>query len=200
MLSHYLLVVLFLRNHTAHAALWVWHIALVSWDDMHVTMEDRLPRSLTNIDSDVVTIGVKTFVNLLHNIFLHHIHRLLFVVRQIAIGCNVPFGNYQRMTRRYRITIVEGNTSSRLTDDFHISGKIAKMASYPIFPWQFVEVVILIEFIAFISNEALVWQFDIALISPLLMNGMKSEAFFGQVTTHRKIGCTLGREQIGDAH
>ena len=80
MLSHYLLVVLFLRNHTAHAALWVWHIALVSWDDMHVTMEDRLPRSLTNIDADVVTVGVETLVNLLHDIFLYHIHCLFFVV------------------------------------------------------------------------------------------------------------------------
>ena len=111
---------------------------------MHVAVEDRLPRSLTDIDANVVTIGVKTLINFLHDIFLYNIHSLFFVVRQIAIGCNVSFGNYQCVTRRNGIAIVEGNTSSRLADDFNISGKIAEMASYSVFPRQLVEVVILI--------------------------------------------------------
>ena len=137
-------IILLTWNHAANTALGVGYVALVSWDDVHVAVEDRLPRSLANIDADVVAIGVVTLVNLLHHIFLHHIHRLLFMVCQVSIGSHVTLRNNQRMTGRYRITIVECNTSSRLSDNFHISGKIAEMASYSIFPWQLIEVVILI--------------------------------------------------------
>lgn len=65
---------------------------------------------------------------------------------------------------------------------------------------QFVEVVILIEFVALVSDEALVWQLDVALISPLLMDGMESKTFFCQITANGEVSSSLWREQVGYIH
>lgn len=54
----------------------------------------------------------------------------------------MTFGNNQCMTRRYRITIVEGNTSSCLAYDFHPAGKTAERTFYAFLARQLVEVVI----------------------------------------------------------
>ena len=141
-------------------------------------MEYGLPGGFVYVDSDVVTVRMETLVNLLLHILQHYVHSLALVISQVKIVGNVPLRNNQRMTRRNGITIVEANTGSRFADDFNISGKIAEMASYSVFPRQFVKVVILIEFITLISDEALVRQFNVALISPLLMNGMQPKALF----------------------
>ena len=58
----------------------------------------------------------------------------------------------------------------------------------------------MIEFVAFIGDEALVWQFDVALVSVLLVYGMQPEALFGQVTTYGEVCCSFWGKQVGYIH
>ena len=60
--------------------------------------------------------------------------------------------------------------------------------------------VVLVEFVAFISDNALVWQFYITLICILPMDGMEPEALFFKVAAHGKIGRSLWGKQVGDIH
>ena len=189
-----------MRYYSTHSAFGVWHITLVARDDVHVAMEYRLTCSLAYIDTDIVAIGMETLVNFLLNVLQHDIHRLTLVVCQIKIRCHMTLGNDKCMTWRNWITIVESYACRRFTNYFHIASKITEMATNSIFPRQLVEVVILIEFVAFIGNKALVWQFYIALVSVLLMNGMNTETLLCQITTHGKVGCTLWRKKIGNTH
>ena len=59
---------------------------------------------------------------------------------------------------------------------------------------------ILIEFITFVGYQTLIGQFHITLIGVLLMNGMKPETFFLQVSTYSKVRRSFRRKQIGDVH
>ena len=79
----FLLVFLFTWYHSTNSTLWIRNIALVSWNDMHVTVEDRLSRSLTDIDADIITIRMETFIHLLLDILQHDIHSLSFMVSKI---------------------------------------------------------------------------------------------------------------------
>ena len=104
------------------------------------------------------------------------------------------------MTGRYGITIIEGDASSRFANDFHSSRQTAEWAFFPLNAWELVEMVILVEFITLVSNDALKRQSDITLISILFVDRMKPKAFFRQISTNRKIGSTLWQEQICYIH
>lgn len=94
-----ILIFLFTRNYPSHAAFWIGHIALIPWNNMHVTMKYRLASSFAYVNTHIISIWVETLVNLLPNKLQHHIHRLAFVVGKIKVGSNVPLGDDERMTR-----------------------------------------------------------------------------------------------------
>lgn len=112
----------------------------------------------------------------------------------------MAFGYNQSMPRRDRIAVIECNTSGRLADDFHPTGKTAKWAFLAFHARQLVEMVILVELVAFVADEALVRQFHVALVRVLLVDGMEPEALFFKVAAHGKVGRSLGRKQVGDVH
>ena len=94
-----ILIFLFTPNYPSHAAFWIGHIALIPWNNMHVTMKYRLASSFAYVNTHIISIWVETLVNLLPNKLQHHIHRLAFVVGKIKVGSNVPLGDDERMTR-----------------------------------------------------------------------------------------------------
>ena len=163
-------------------------------------MKDRLASGLTYVDTDIVAVGVKTLVNLLPDILQHDVHRFALVVGQVEVGSHVSLGDDERMTGRDGIAVVKGNASSCLADDFYSAGKTAERTLLAFHARQLVEMVVLIEFVAFVADEALVRQFHVTLVRVLLMDGMKPETFFCQVATHGKIGRSLWGKQVGDIH
>ena len=196
----YELVFLFTRNHPSHAAFRIWDIAIIPRNNMHVAMKDRLTSGFADVNTDIISIGMETLVNFLLHILQHHVHCLALVVGQVEVGSDVPLGDDECMTGRDRISIVECNTSCRLADDFHSTRKSTERTLLAFHTGQLVEMVVLVEFVAFVGDEALVRQFYITLVRVLLVDGMKSEALFRQVATYRKVGCPLGGKQVGDIH
>ena len=112
----------------------------------------------------------------------------------------MPLGDDERMTGRDGIAVVEGNASSCLADDFHSAGKTAERTLLAFHARQLVEMVVLVEFVAFVADEALVRQFHVALVRVLLVDGMEPETLFLKVATDGKVGRSLGRKQVGDVH
>ena len=119
-------------------------------------MEYRLASSLVDVDAYVVAIGMETFINLLLHVLQHDVHCLSLVVSKVKIICNMTFRNNQSMTRRDRISIIESDTSSCLANDFHSSRQTAERTSFAFLARQFVEVLILIEFLTFVGYQALI--------------------------------------------
>lgn len=191
---------MFVRNHAAYTAFGIGHVALVTWDDVHVAMEDGLPGGFAHVDAHVKAVGVETLVNLLPDILQHDIHSLTLMVGQVEVGGDVSLGDDESMTGRDGIAIVEGHAGSRLADDFHSAGQAAERTLLAFHARQLVEMVVLIEFVAFVGDKTLVRQLYITLVCILLVDGMESEALFCQVTTHGKVGRPLGGKQVGDIH
>lgn len=104
------------------------------------------------------------------------------------------------MTGRDGIAVVEGNASSCLADNFHTAGKTAERTLLAFHARQLVEMVVLIEFVAFVGDKTLVWQFHVTLVRVLLVDGMEPEPLFRQVATDGKVSRPLWREQVGDIH
>lgn len=75
-----ILIFLFTWYNAPNPAFWIGYIALVSGDNVHVAMKNRLASSFIDIDANIISIWMETLVNLLHDIFLYHIHCLFFVV------------------------------------------------------------------------------------------------------------------------
>lgn len=165
-----------------------------------MAMEDRLPGGLANVDADVVAVRVETLVNLLPDILQHNVHRLALVVGQVEVGSHMPLGDDERMTGRDGIAVVEGNAGGRLADDFHSAGKTAERTLFAFHARQLVEMVVLVEFVAFVADEALVRQFHITLVRVLFVDGMKPETLFLKVATDGKVGCSLWGKQVGNIH
>lgn len=113
-------------NHATHPAFGIGHVALVSGNKMHVTMKDRLASGFAYVNTDIISIGMETLVNLLSDILQHDVHGLALMVRQIKVGGDVPLGDDKRMTGRDGIAVVEGYAGSCLADDFHSAGKAAE--------------------------------------------------------------------------
>ena len=147
---------MFARDDPSDAAFGIGHVALVARDDMHVAMEYGLPGGFAHVDAHVKAVGVKTLVNLLPDILQHDVHGLALMVRKIKVGGDVPLGDDKRMTGRNRIAIVECNTSCCLADDFHSTGQAAERTLLAFHTRQLVEMVVLVEFVAFVGHEALV--------------------------------------------
>ena len=122
------------------------------------------------------------------------------MVGKIKVGSDVSLGNDERMTGRDGIAIVEGHAGGCLADDFHSAGQAAERTLLAFHARQLVEMVVLVEFVAFISDNALVWQFYNTLICVLLVDGMEPEALFFKVATDGKIGRSLWGKQVGDIH
>lgn len=194
------IIFLFVRNNTSHSAFGIGYVARIAWDDVHVAMEDGLPGGFAHVDAHVKAVWVETLVNLMPDILQHDVHGLALVIGQVEVGGDVPLGDDKRMTRRNRITIVECNTSCRFADDFHSTGQAAERTLLAFHTRQLVEMVVLVEFVAFVGDEALVRQFHVTLVRILLVDGMKPEAFFCQVTTDGKISRPFWGEQVGDIH
>ncbi len=167
---------------------------------MHVAVKHRLACGLIDVDAHVITIGVEAFVNLLPDILQHDVHRLALVVGQVEVGSHMPLGDDERMTGRDGIAVVEGNAGGRLADDFHSAGKTAERTLFAFHARQLVEMVVLVEFVTFVADEALVRQFHVTLVRVLLVDGMKPEALFFKVATDGKVGRSLGGKQVGDIH
>ena len=163
-------------------------------------MKDRLASGFTHVNTNIISIGMETLINFLLHILQHDVHGLALMVRQIKVGGDVPLGDDKRMTGRDGIAIVEGHAGSRLADDFHSAGQAAERTLLAFHARQLVEMVVLIEFVAFVGDKTLVRQLYITLVCILLVDGMESEALFCQVTTHGKVGRPLRGKQVGDIH
>ncbi len=167
---------------------------------MHVAVKHRLACGLIDVDAHVITIGVETLVNFLFYVLQNDIHCFSFMVGKVKVISNVTFGNDQSMSRGHRITVIESNAGGRLADDFHSAGKSAERTLLAFHARQLVEMVVLVEFVAFVADEALVRQFHVTLVRVLLVDGMKPEALFFKVATDGKVGRSLGGKQVGDIH
>ena len=195
-----MLIFLLTWNNAPNATFRVRHIAYITRNDVHVTVKNALARGLADVDTHVVTVRMETLINFLLHILQHDVHGLALMVRQIKVGGDVPLGDDKRMTGRDGIAIVEGHAGSRLADDFHSAGQAAERTLLAFHARQLVEMVVLIEFVAFVGDKTLVRQLYITLVCILLVDGMESEALFCQVTTHGKVGRPLGGKQVGDIH
>lgn len=195
-----MLIFLLTWNNAPNATFRVRHIAYITRNDEHVTVKNALARGLADVDTHVVTVRMETLINFLLHILQHDVHGLALMVRQIKVGGDVPLGDDKRMTGRDGIAIVEGHAGSRLADDFHSAGQAAERTLLAFHARQLVEMVVLIEFVAFVGDKTLVRQLYITLVCILLVDGMESEALFCQVTTHGKIGRSLWGKQVGDIH
>ena len=85
----------------------------------------------------------------------------------------------QRVTGGHRVTVVESDARGRLANDFNPARQFTERAGFALLARQLIEVIVLIEFVTLVGDEALVRQLDIALISILLVYGMEPEALFG---------------------
>ena len=85
-------------NNSPYSTLRIRNIAFVSRNDVHVAMKDRLASGFTDVDADVVSIGMETLVNLLPDILRHDVHGLALMIGQVEVGRDVPLGNDERMT------------------------------------------------------------------------------------------------------
>ena len=61
------LIGLLVRNNSAHSPLWGWDIANIAGNQVDMNVKDTLPRRLTDIDADVVTIRMETLSDHLFN-------------------------------------------------------------------------------------------------------------------------------------
>ena len=195
-----MLIFLLTWNNAPNATFRVRHIAYITRNDVHVTVKNALARGLADVDTHVVTVRMETLINFLLHILQHDVHGLALMVRQIKVGSDVPLGDDKRMTGRDGIAIVECNTSCRFADDFHSAGKTAERTLLAFHTRQLVEMVVLVEFVAFVGDKTLVWQFHVTLVRVLLVDGMEPEPLFRQVATDGKVSCPLWREQVGDIH
>ena len=112
----------------------------------------------------------------------------------------MAFGNDERMTRRDRISIIESYAGSRFADNLDFTRQTTERTLFSLLARQLIEVVVLIQFVVLVCNEAFIWQLNVALICVLLVDGMKSETFFSQVSANSKICRSIGGKQIGDIH
>lgn len=167
---------------------------------MHVAVEDALAGGLVHVDADVVAVGMESLVNLLLHVLQHDVHGLALVVRQVEVVGHVALGDDERMAGRDGIAVVESDAGGRLADDFNTTRQPAERAGLALLAGQFVEMVVLIQLVALVGDEALVGQSDVALIRPLLVYGMKPEALFRQVAAHGKVGRPFWRQQVGNTH
>lgn len=107
-------------------------------------MKDRLASGFAYVNTDIISIGMETLVNLLSDILQHDVHGLALMVRQIKVGGDVPLGDDKRMTGRDGIAVVEGHAGSCLADDFHSAGKAAERTLLAFHARQLVEMVVLV--------------------------------------------------------
>ncbi len=105
-LSARLLVLLLARNNAAHAALGIFHVAAIAWDDVDVDVRDRLSGSRADVDTDIIAVGFKLLVELP----LHAVNQLpdscLFRRGSVEIALYVAMRYHQAMTRTDRILVV----------------------------------------------------------------------------------------------
>jgi hypothetical protein len=68
---------------------------MITGDEMHYDMTDRLTGCLVDIDAYVVAIGMVTLVYAALDVGQHHVHRLTLVIGQVEVGGNVTLRNDQ---------------------------------------------------------------------------------------------------------
>ena len=56
-------IIPFCRNYTAHAAPRIFHIACIPRNQMHMHMENRLPRGLSAVYSNIISVRGKLLIN-----------------------------------------------------------------------------------------------------------------------------------------
>lgn len=117
----HILIFLFVRYYSSHSTLGILHVSLVTRDNMHVNMKDRLPCGFVDVDTNIVTIGMISLVNFPLYILKHYIHCFSLMVSEVEVRCNMTFGDNQCMTWRNRITIIERHASGCFTNHLHSS-------------------------------------------------------------------------------
>ena len=55
------LVVLFIRNYASYSATWIWHVALITGNQVHVNMKNALPGGFPNIDPNIISVRMIPF-------------------------------------------------------------------------------------------------------------------------------------------
>ncbi len=120
---------------------------------MHMNMKHRLAGSFIDVNSDIISVGVITLVHLLLHILEHHIHRFPFMIGQIEVGGDMTLGNYQGMSGRNRVTVIESHARGRLTNHLHPARQTAKGTLFPFLPWKFIEMIVLVKLITRIAIQ-----------------------------------------------
>ena len=94
-------------------------------------MKNRLVRLLVHINAHIVSVQMVSPVHLLLHGLKHHIHGLPFMIGQVKVRSHMPLGDNQYMAWRYRITVIECHTGSRLTNNFHSPRQTAERTNLP---------------------------------------------------------------------
>ena len=84
-LYFFISILLFLRYHSPHPAFRIWNISLVSWDKVHVAVEDALAGGFADVDAYIIPIGMITLFHLLTHILKHHVHRFALMIGKVEI-------------------------------------------------------------------------------------------------------------------
>ena len=86
-------IILFSGYHSADTAAWIWNIAYISWYQMDMDMRNTLTSSLTNIDSNIISVRMESFVHQLFAMVDSLPEMPLLFWFQVKIKCNMTFGN-----------------------------------------------------------------------------------------------------------
>ena len=108
----------------------------------------------------------------------------------------MALGDNKRMTWGHGIAIVEGYAGGGFADYLNTTGETAERTGLTFPTLHLVEMIVLIEFVTLIRDETLIWQFDIALVCVLLVDGMNAESFFCQVASYCIVCRAIGLEKI----
>jgi len=54
-----------------------------------MTVKNRLARSFANVNADIISIGVESLVDFLHDVLLYHIYSLFLMIGKVTIGGDV---------------------------------------------------------------------------------------------------------------
>ena len=61
------LVVLFIRNYASYSATWIWYIALITGNQVHVNMKNTLAGGFPNINPNIISVRMISFFHDLFN-------------------------------------------------------------------------------------------------------------------------------------
>lgn len=95
------------RDHVPHASSWIVHIPTVSRNDVNVQVWHRLPGSLTDVESNVVGVGMIFTVENSFGVVDSGDQGFTLFGSGLEPGCDVSVGNQEGMALAHREGVPE---------------------------------------------------------------------------------------------